>query len=75
MLNAKANLRGLGCPLNLVQAKLALEKVAVGDMLEIEIDDGQAVQSLPLSLGRQGRKIVKTARCESHFCVRVRMRL
>jgi sulfite reductase (ferredoxin) len=74
VLNAKANLRGLRCPLNLVKAKLAQETVVLGDMLEIEIDDGQAVQSLPLSLGRQGRKIVNTARCESHFCVRVRRR-
>jgi sulfite reductase (ferredoxin) len=69
------NLRGVPCPLNLVKAKLAIEKIAVGDILEIEIDDGEPIQNLPVSLGRQGQEIVETAKRESHFCVRVRRRL
>jgi TusA-related sulfurtransferase len=63
------------CPLNLVRAKLAIEKVAVGDILEIEIDDGEPMQNLPVSLGRQGQEIVETTKCESHFRLRVRRRL
>ena len=56
------DLRGVPCPLNLVKAKLAIEKVAVGDILKIEIDDGEPIQNLPVSLSRQGQEIVETTR-------------
>ena len=75
MLTTKVDLRGVPCPLNLVKAKLAIEKVAVGDMLEIEIDDGEPIQNLPVSLGRQGQEIVETTRCESYFRLKVRRKL
>ena len=75
MLTTKVDLRGVPCPLNLVKAKLAIEKVAVGDILEIEIDDGEPIRNLPLSLGRQGQEIVETVKRESHFCLRVRRKL
>lgn len=69
------DLRGVPCPLNLVKAKLAIEKVAVGDILEIQIDDGEPIQNLPVSLGRQGQEIVETTKCENHFCLKVRRKL
>jgi len=75
VLTTKVDLRGVPCPLNLVKAKLAIEKVAVGDILEIEIDDGEPIRNLPLSLGRQGQEIVETVKRESHFCLRVRRKL
>ena len=75
VLTTKIDLRGVPCPLNLVKAKLALEKVAVGDILEIEIDDGEPIQNLPVSLGRQGQEIIETIERQSHFCLRVRRRL
>ena len=69
------DLRGVPCPLNLVKAKLAIEKVAVGDILEVEIDDGEPIQNLPVSLGRQGQEILETIKCQNHFCLKVRRRL
>ena len=75
MLTTKLDLRGVPCPLNLVRAKLAIEKVAVGDILEIEVDDGEPVQNLPVSLGRQGQEILETTEHQGHFCLRVRRRL
>ena len=75
MLTTKLDLRGVPCPLNLVRAKLAIEKVAVGDILEIEVDDGEPVQNLPVSLGRQGQEILETTEQQGHFCLRVRRRL
>lgn len=75
MLNTKVDLRGVPCPLNLVKAKLAIEKVAVGDILEIEIDDGEPIQNLPVSLGRQGQEILAATKCEDYFCLKVRRRL
>lgn len=75
MLTAKVDLRGVPCPLNLVKAKLAIEKVAVGDILEIEIDDGEPIQNLPVSLGRQGQEILETIKHQECFCLKVRRRL
>jgi TusA-related sulfurtransferase len=75
MLTTKIDLRGVPCPLNLVRAKLAIEKVAVGDIVEIEIDDGEPIQNLPVSLGRQGQEILETTKCQDYFCLKVRRRL
>ena len=75
MLTTKVDLRGVPCPLNLVKAKLAIEKLAVGDILEIEIDDGEPIQNLPVSLGRQGQEILETTRCENYFRLKVRRKL
>ena len=75
MLTAKLDLRGVPCPLNLVKAKLALEKLAVGDILEIEIDGGEPIENLPVSLSRQGQEIVETTERQSYFCLKVRRRL
>jgi TusA-related sulfurtransferase len=69
------DLRGVPCPLNLVKAKLAIEKVALGDILEIEIDDGEPIQNVPVSLSRQGQEILETTKCSSYFCLKVRRRL
>ncbi|MCU0962869.1 MAG: sulfurtransferase TusA family protein, partial [Pirellulaceae bacterium] len=67
--------RGGPCPLNLVRAKLAIEKVDIGAILEIEIDDGEPIQNLPVSLGRQGQEILAATKCEDYFCLKVRRRL
>ncbi len=75
MLTTKVDLRGVPCPLNLVKVKLAIEKVAVGDILEIEIDDGEPIRNLPVSLGRQGQEILETTGQQGCFCLRVRRRL
>ena len=75
VLTTRVNLRGIPCPLNLVRAKLAIEKVGVGDILEIEIDDGEPIQNLPVSLGRQGQEILETVKCENYFCLKIRRRL
>ncbi len=75
MLTVKVDLRGVPCPLNLVKAKLAIEKVAVGDILEIEIDGGEPIQNLPVSLGRQGQEILETTEREGCFSLKVRRRL
>jgi len=75
MLTTRVNLRGVPCPLNLVRAKLAIEKVDIGAILEIELDDGEPIQNLPVSLGRQGQEILDTTKCEDYFCLKVRRRL
>jgi TusA-related sulfurtransferase len=69
------NLCGVPCPLNLVKAKLAIEKIGLGETIEIALDDGEPIRNLPVSLGRQGQEIIETITRDGHFCVKVRRRL
>ncbi|OHB68196.1 MAG: hypothetical protein A2Y77_17400 [Planctomycetes bacterium RBG_13_62_9] len=71
----RVDLRGVPCPLNLVKAKLAIEKIPVGDILEIDLDGGEPIRNLPVSLGRQGQEILETTKHENHFSLKVRRRL
>lgn len=51
------DLRGEICPFNFLRAKLALEKVALGDTLEVLFDSEAARQSLPRSLRQEGHEV------------------
>ncbi|MFM7513212.1 MAG: sulfurtransferase TusA family protein [Cyanobium sp.] len=62
---AVLDLRGTPCPLNFIRTRLALEKIAVGEELQVDLDagepeqmvsegvrgDGHAVNSTPLDHG------------------------
>jgi tRNA 2-thiouridine synthesizing protein A len=52
------DLRGVVCPMNWVQAKLQLEEMEVGQVLEVIVDDGDAVRNLPRSVKAEGHKII-----------------
>ena len=66
------DLRGMACPLNFVKAKLALEKIDLGQVLEVLLDDGEPVKNVPLSFTEQGQEVVDVAKQGEHFCVKVR---
>ncbi|MHC4213430.1 MAG: sulfurtransferase TusA family protein [Planctomycetota bacterium] len=67
-----ADLRGVGCPLNFVKAKLELEKIEVGEVLEVLLDEGEPVRNVPASFEGQGQEVVEVKQVDDHFCVRVR---
>ena len=66
------DLRGVKCPLNFVKAKLALEKINVGQVLNVLLDDGEPVANVPASFSEQGQEVVDVAKQGEHFCVKVR---
>ncbi len=53
------NLHGVACPLNFVKTKLALEELAAGELLEVILDEGDAMLNVPRSVKEEGHKIVK----------------
>jgi Predicted redox protein, regulator of disulfide bond formation len=55
----KINLHGVVCPLNFVKTKLALEELQTGEMLEIILDEGEAMLNVPRSLKEEGHVIKK----------------
>jgi len=52
------DLRGISCPTNFVKAKLALEELDNGTMVQILLDDGEPVKNVPRSLKADGHKLV-----------------
>ena len=58
------NCRGVGCPMNLVYAKVELAKLATGQILEIILDDGAPVNNVPGSVLKEGHKILAQTQLE-----------
>jgi TusA-related sulfurtransferase len=58
MLMQVIDLRGVSCPTNFVKAKLALEDVDNGTVLQILLDDGEPVKNVPRSLKADGHKLI-----------------
>ena len=56
--DAIKNCRGVGCPMNLVYAKVALAKLMSGQVLEVILDDGAPINNVPGSVLREGHKII-----------------
>ena len=70
--NHIVDLRGVACPLNFVKAKLELEKVNAGDVLEILLDEGEPVRNVPQSFAEQGQEVIEVKDLGDRFCVKVR---
>jgi sulfite reductase (ferredoxin) len=71
-INHVIDLRGVACPLNFVKAKLELEKVAVGQILEILLDEGEPTRNVPESFEQQGQEVLNVRQATGHFTVKVR---
>ena len=58
------NCRGVGCPMNLVYAKVELAKLESGQILEIILDDGPPINNVPGSAEKEGHKILSKAQLD-----------
>jgi len=52
------DLRGVSCPTNFVKAKLALEDIEKGTVVQMLLDDGEPVKNVPRSLKADGHKLI-----------------
>jgi len=66
-INARLDLQGVLCPLNFVKAKLKLEEMEPGEVLEIIIDDDEAVSNVPRSLKNEGHHILQLQKQEKTY--------
>ena len=66
------DLKGVACPYNYVQAKIRLEQMNLGELLEITIDDGEPIQNVPVSLTNDGHKIIDTKKIGQHYRLTIR---
>jgi len=62
--------RGVGCPMNFVKTKLAMEPMAAGQILQILLDDGEPIQNVPGSVKLEGHAILEQAQqSDGHWSV------
>jgi TusA-related sulfurtransferase len=56
-MTAALDLRGVPCPLNWVRARLALEAMQHGESLELLLDQGEPIESVPRSAAEDGHLV------------------
>ena len=66
------DLKGVACPFNYVQAKVRLETMQVGQLLEITIDDGEPIENVPKSLINDGHDLLDTKKIGKHYRLTIR---
>ena len=53
------NIKGLVCPYTFVKAKLAIESLEIGQILEVLLDSEEASRNIPKSMEDHGQKVLK----------------
>lgn len=67
------DLRGTPCPLNFVRTKLKLQRMPLGELLEVWLDAGEPVEQVPDSLRSEGFLIEELEpNIEGYFILQVR---
>ncbi len=67
------DIKGQVCPYTFVRSKLTIEKMNLGEVLEIITDHKPASENVPKSMENEGQKVLKveqTAEKEWHIYVR-----
>lgn len=68
-INKKLDLHGVSCPMNFVKIKVALEELGEGDLIEVILDEGDAILNVPRSIKEEGHQIVKVENMGTKFKV------
>lgn len=66
------DLKGVRCPLNYVQAKLYLENIKAGEVVEFCLDEGEPIQNVPLSLKNDGQEIMEIKKMDGYYILKVK---
>ena len=66
-IDEKLDLRGVICPMNFVKTKLKIEEMAIGEILEVILDDGEPVRNVPRSVKEEGHQIIQVEKLENAF--------
>lgn len=69
--DVQMDLRGVMCPTNFVKAKLKLEMMEAGQILELVLDSGEPIQNVPKSIKEEGHKVVEVKKEGEHFRLKI----
>ena len=70
--NYKLDMRGIPCPMNYVRTKFQLEKMSSGEVLELVLDEGEAIESVSNSVIADGIDIIFKKKIENHWLLKLR---
>ena len=65
--DVKIDLRGIECPMNFVKTKIQLEKMQKGQILEVLLDPGEAIESVPKGVVEEGHEVLSEEKIENHY--------
>ncbi|MBI2995772.1 MAG: sulfurtransferase TusA family protein [Candidatus Melainabacteria bacterium] len=68
-INFVLDLRGVECPLNFVKTKIQLDKMQTNQILEVLLDPGEAIESVPPSVIEEGHKVLSQELFENYYKV------
>jgi TusA-related sulfurtransferase len=57
--DARVDITTVVCPVTFVKAKVALEELDDGQILEVRLNDGEPIQNVPRSLKDEGHKVTR----------------
>lgn len=58
------DLRAYACPLTYVKTRIALERIAAGERVEVWLAAGEATENVPRSAAEEGHRVVSVERLE-----------
>ena len=67
----RLDLRGVKCPLNWARAKVRLEQMAPGEVLELTLDDPRGARDIPSAAEAEGYVILESSARDSIFHLRI----
>ena len=57
--NAFVDITDVVCPITFVKAKVAIEELETGEILEIKMNEGEPLQNVPRSFKDEGHKVIR----------------
>ena len=67
----RLDLRGVKCPLNWARAKVRLEQMAPGQVLELTLDDPRGARDIPGAAEAEGYVVLESSARDGVFHLRV----
>jgi TusA-related sulfurtransferase len=67
----RLDLRGVKCPLNWARAKVRLEQMALGEVLELTLDDPRGARDIPGAAEAEGYVILESMPVDGVFHIRI----
>ena len=58
-IDERVDITDVVCPMTFVKAKVAMDELEDGEVIEIRMNDGEPVQNVPRSIKEEGHQILK----------------
>jgi TusA-related sulfurtransferase len=67
----RLDLRGVKCPLNWAHAKVRLERMAPGEILELKLDDPRGARDIPRAAEAEGYAVLEARALDGVWILKI----